>query len=165
MLSFIPFVVSALALVSSVAADNVPRGSAAHFFSSQNPSLVFAPQSDASGASLVAANPGDGSSNDITALFVSQGTGVSTRIQHSGRCISANGVVPGTATQVLFVADCDSTDDKQLWTINAEPATISNADGNCITLGRAAKGVDVTLAACTAELQHLQLWNPKPASA
>ncbi|KAI0644709.1 hypothetical protein C8Q79DRAFT_1001963 [Trametes meyenii] len=165
MFSLIPFVVSALALVSNVAADNIPKGSAAHFFSSRNSSLVFAPQSNTSGASLVSANPGDGSSNDLTALFVVEGTGVSTQILHGGLCISANGVVPGTATQTLFVADCDATDEKQLWTVNAEPATVSNADGNCITLGRAAKGVEVTLAACTTELQHLQLWNPKPVSA
>lgn len=104
---------------------------------------MFAPESAASGARLAAANPGDGSSADITALTAVHGTGVPTQIVYGDFCITANGVVPGTATQTLFIADCDASDPAQLWTINEEPATVSNADGNCITLGRAAKGVSV----------------------
>ncbi|RDX56947.1 hypothetical protein OH76DRAFT_1693 [Lentinus brumalis] len=66
------------ALSSAVAADFVPEGSAAHFFSTQNTSLVFAPKFGAPGANLVAALPGDGSSADITALLPTFGTGVPT---------------------------------------------------------------------------------------
>ncbi|KAH9858999.1 hypothetical protein C2E23DRAFT_800890 [Lenzites betulinus] len=148
-------------LATGVTADFIPAGSAAHFFTSQSqssrvyclglrcslgstdPTLVFAPEFAGSGADLVAANPGDGSSADITALTAIHGTGVPTQIAYGDFCITSDGVVPGTATQILFVTDCDSSDPTQLWTINEEPATVSNADGNCITLGRAAKGVTV----------------------
>ncbi|KAI0368380.1 hypothetical protein BV20DRAFT_948512 [Pilatotrama ljubarskyi] len=163
MLALLAVVSSALAL--GVAADFVPAGSAAHFFSSQNPSLVFAPEFAASGANLVAANPGDGSSTDITALYAVFGTGVPTQIVYGDWCITAKGVVPQSSSQTLYIADCDPDDEAQFWTINEEPATVSNADGNCITLGRAAKGVVVSLGECTEALQHLQLWDPKPVSA
>ncbi len=108
-------------------------------------SLVFAPEFGASGASLVAALPGDGSSADVTALFPKFGTGVPTQIVYGDWCISANGVVPQSSSQTLYIADCDSEDETQLWTINEAPATVSNADGNCITLGRAARGVPVSV--------------------
>ncbi|CDO75691.1 hypothetical protein BN946_scf184585.g4 [Trametes cinnabarina] len=165
MLAFITVVSSALALATSVAADFVPAGSAAHFFSSQNSSLVFAPQFAASGASLVASLAGDGSPDDITALYAIHGSGVPTQIAYGDFCITAKGVVPESATQTLYVAECDSTDPAQLWTLNADPQTVSNADGNCITLGRAAKGVSVVLDFCNDILEHLQLWDPKPISA
>ena len=148
-----------LAAVPFVAADVIPEGSAAHFFSSQSTSirtsvcrlyspiidssLVFGPQSAAAKADLVAQLAGDGSSNDRTALFATFGTGVPGQIAFGDWCITANGVEPGTATQTLYVDDC-SDDPKQLWTVNADPQTVSNADGNCITLGRAAKGVPVS---------------------
>ncbi|KAI0715784.1 hypothetical protein C8T65DRAFT_694608 [Cerioporus squamosus] len=152
------------AVVPFVAADFVPEGSAAHFFSTQNTSLVFAPETGAPGANLVAALPGDGSSNDITALFPVYGTGVPTQIAYGDWCITANGVVPGSANQTLYIADCDPEDDAQIWTVNESPATVSNADGNCLTLGRAARGVPVSLAECNDVLLHLQLWDPKPVS-
>ncbi|KAI8992923.1 hypothetical protein BD414DRAFT_412423 [Trametes punicea] len=154
--------VSAVALASSVAADFIPAGSAAHFFSTQNASLVFAPQTGTANADLVASLAGDGSSSDITALFPIHGTGVPTQIAHGGLCITAKGVVPESSSQVLYVADCDPTDPAQVWTVNEEPPTVSNADGNCITLGRAADGVQVVLDFCNDVLQHLQLWDPKP---
>ncbi|RDX56927.1 hypothetical protein OH76DRAFT_1334948 [Lentinus brumalis] len=150
--------------VPFVAADFIPAGSAAHFFSSQNTSLVFAPEFAAAGANLVAALAGDGSSTDITALFPVQGTGVPTQIAYGDFCITANGVVPSSANQTLYIADCDPADATQLWTVNESPATVSNADGNCLTLGRAARGVVVSLAECNDVLLHLQIWNPKPVS-
>ncbi|TFK82431.1 hypothetical protein K466DRAFT_590540 [Polyporus arcularius HHB13444] len=165
MKSFAALLTAVVAVLPFVAADFVPAGSAAHFFSTQNTSLVFAPEFGASGASLVAALPGDGSSADITALFPKFGTGVPTQIVYGDWCISANGVVPQSSSQTLYIADCDSEDETQLWTINEAPATVSNADGNCITLGRAARGVPVTLGECTDVLLHLQTWDPKPISA
>ncbi|KAI0358715.1 hypothetical protein OH77DRAFT_1421152 [Trametes cingulata] len=143
MLALLAVVSSALALASGVAADSIPAGSAAHFFSSQNPSLVFAPESVAAGAFLVTANPGDGSSADITALHAVSGSRVPTQIAYGNLCITAKGVVPESSSQILYFDNCDPQDEAQFWTINEEPATISNADGNCITLGRAAKGVTV----------------------
>ncbi|KAI9061703.1 hypothetical protein FKP32DRAFT_917807 [Trametes sanguinea] len=148
-------------------------------------SLVLAPQAEVSGAILVAALPGDGSSDDITALYPLNGSGVPTPIVHNGLCITSKGVVPESSSQILYVAECDSSDPAQYWTINANPPTISNVDGNCITLGRAANGVSVcsklflprqsthticttlkvVLDFCNDELQHLQLWDPKPISA
>ncbi|KAM5542938.1 hypothetical protein V8D89_003322 [Ganoderma adspersum] len=148
-----------LAAVPFVAADVIPEGSAAHFFSSQNSTLVFGPQSAAAKADLVAQLAGDGSSNDRTALFATFGTGVPGQIAFGDWCITANGVEPGSASQTLYVDDC-SDDPKQLWTVNADPPTVSNADGNCLTLGRAWTDVPVTLAECNDVLQHLQLWNP-----
>ncbi|KAI0829765.1 hypothetical protein BC628DRAFT_1408586 [Trametes gibbosa] len=165
MLAFLAFLSSALVFLPSVTADFIPEGSAAHFFTSQNPTLVFAPEFAGAGADLVTANPGDGSSSDITALFAIHGSGVLTQIAYGDFCITANGVIPESATQTLFITECDSSDPTQLWTINEDPATVSNADGNCITLGRAAKGVSVVLDVCNDELQHLQLWDPKPISA
>ena len=106
-------------------------------------SLVFGIQSAAAKAGLNAQLAGDGSSNDRTALFVTFGTGVPGQIAFGDWCITANGVEPGTSTQTLYVDDC-SDDPKQLWTVNADPQTVSNADGNCITLGRAANGVPVS---------------------
>ena len=96
-------------------------------------------------------------------------------------CISARGVVPESATQTLFIEDC-STDPKQLWTVNVDPPTVSNADGNCITLGRPAVNVPVSihqtliftsvaeqeacmqivLDFCEEVIQEHQLWNPVP---
>ncbi|OSD04128.1 hypothetical protein PYCCODRAFT_1444242 [Trametes coccinea BRFM310] len=165
MLAFITVVSSALALASSVTADFIPAGSAAHFFSTQNSSLVFAPLAAASGAILVAALPGDGSSDDITALYPLDGSGVPTQIAYGDFCITANGVVPESSSQVLYVAECDSTDPAQFWTLNADPPTVSNADGNCITLGRPANGVSVVLDFCNDVLENKQLWIPKPISA
>ena len=72
------------------------------------------------------------------------GTGQPGQIVYGDWCVSANGVVPGTASQTLYIADCDSTDATQVWTVNESPATVSNVDGNCITLGRAANGVPVS---------------------
>ena len=57
-------------------------------------------------------------------------------------CITANGVVPGTSTQTLYVDDC-SADPAQIWTVSEDAQTISNADGNCVTLGKAAHGAPV----------------------
>ncbi len=105
-----------------------------------DPALVFAPASASATADLQAANPGDGSASDITALVPVQGSGVPTQIALGDFCITANGVVPGTATQTLHMAVCDDGDPTQLWVIDT---TVSNADGNCITLGRAALGVPV----------------------
>lgn len=105
-----------------------------------DPSLLFAPTFAGAGATLQAANPGDGSASDITALTPVKGSGTPTQITLGDLCVSANGVVPGTATQVLKMADCDSNDPTQLWIVLGQ---VSNADGNCVTLGRAAKGVDV----------------------
>ncbi|KAI1785196.1 hypothetical protein LXA43DRAFT_900290 [Ganoderma leucocontextum] len=162
MTAFFALVATALAAAPFVAADVIPEGAAAHFISSQT--LALAPQGGFQGATLQVTTPGDGSSSDITALFATRGTGQAGQIAYGDWCISANGVVPGTATQVLYVTDC-SDDAAQLWTVNESPATISNADGNCITLGKAAKGAPVTLSACTDELQHLQLWNAQVVSA
>nr|VWO98107.1 Uncharacterized protein [Ganoderma boninense] len=148
-----------LAAVPFVAADIIPAGSAAHFVSSQNSSLVFGPQFAAANADLVAQLAGDGSSNDRTALFATSGTGVPGQIVFGDWCITANGVEPGSSSQTVYVDDC-SDDPKQLWTVNADPQTVSNADGNCLTLGRAWTDVPVTLAECNDVLQHLQLWNP-----
>ncbi|KAI1785208.1 hypothetical protein LXA43DRAFT_1066107 [Ganoderma leucocontextum] len=159
MKAFVALVAPVLAAASYVRADVIPEGSAAHFFSSQNSSLVFGPQSSAAKADLVAQLPGDGSSNDPTAMFATFGTGVPGQIVFGDWCITANGVVPSTANQTLYIDDC-SDDPKQIWTVNADPATISNADGNCLTLGRAAHNVPISLSACTDVLQHLQLWNP-----
>lgn len=92
------------------------------------------------GATLQATSPGDGSANDITALTPVKGSGTPTQITLGDLCVSANGVVPGTASQVLKMAECDANDRTQLWIVLGQ---VSNADGNCITLGRAAKGVDV----------------------
>lgn len=66
-----------------------------------------------------------------------------TQIVWADWCISANGVVPGTASQTLYIDDCDPEDEAQLWTVNEQSQTVSNKDGNCITLGRAALGVPV----------------------
>ncbi|KAI0633494.1 hypothetical protein C8Q77DRAFT_1157700 [Trametes polyzona] len=158
-------VASAVALASGVVADFVPAGTPAHFFSSQNSALVFAPASAADGAALQASNPGDGSSADITALTAVDGSGVPTQIAFDDFCITAKGVVPESATQSLYVANCDSSDPAQFWTINADPPTVSNADGNCITLGRPAKNVPVVLDFCKDELLDHQKWNPVPVSA
>ena len=83
----------------------------------------------------------------MTALTATGGTGVPGQLVYGDWCVAANGVVPGSSTQTLYVDDC-SDDPKQIWTVNADPATISNADGNCLTLGRAANGVPVRLALC-----------------
>ena len=107
-------------------------------------SLVFAPEGGYSGASLVAALAGDGSSSDITALY-SAGTGRAGQIAYGDWCVSARGVVPGSASQTLFVEAC-SDDPAQVWTVNADPMTVSNADGNCVTLGRAWVDVPVSTA-------------------
>lgn len=107
-----------------------------------DPSLVFAPASASATADLQASTPGDGSSSDITALVPLNGSGVPTQIALGDFCITANGVVPGTATQTLHMAPCDDSDPTQLWVIDS---TVSNADGNCITLGRAALNVPVCL--------------------
>ena len=109
-----------------------------------DPSLVFAPEFGAQGAPLQAALPGDGSFNDITALFPTLGSGVPTQIAWGDWCITANGVVPGSSSQTLYIADCDPDDAAQIWTVNLDPPTVSNTDGNCITLGRAAVGVPVS---------------------
>ena len=103
----------------------------------------------ANGAKLVASLPGDGTFNDDTALFPNLGTGVPTTIAWTDFCVSARGVVPSTASQTLFVEDCNG-DPAQIWTVNENPMTVSNADGNCITLGRAALGVEVRVFASTA---------------
>ncbi|TBU21300.1 hypothetical protein BD309DRAFT_973151 [Dichomitus squalens] len=159
MKAFFALAVSALAAAPLVAADAITGARAAHFFSSQNSSLVFGPQSGAAKASLVAQLPGDGSSDDLTALLATGGTGVPGQIVYGDLCITANGVEPGSSSQTLYVDDC-SDDPKQIWTVNASPATVSNADGNCLTLGRAANHVPITLSQCNDVLQHLQLWNP-----
>ena len=112
--------------------------------SSADSSLVFGPQVGAAKADLIAQLPGDGSSADVTALTATGGTGVPGQLVYGDWCVTANGVVPGSSTQTLYVDDC-SDDPKQIWTVNADPATISNADGNCLTLGRAANGVPVRL--------------------
>ncbi|RPD72413.1 hypothetical protein L226DRAFT_537214 [Lentinus tigrinus ALCF2SS1-7] len=161
MKSFAALLSAVVAVVPFVAADFIPAGSAAHFFSSQNSSLVFAPSAAASGASLVAALAGDGSSSDITALFPTAGTGVPGQIVYGDFCISANGVVPESSSQVLYVAECDPEDAAQIWTVNESPATVSNADGNCISLGRPARGVSVVLDVCNDVLLPHQIWNPK----
>ncbi|KAI0753079.1 hypothetical protein C8Q80DRAFT_1118313 [Daedaleopsis nitida] len=159
MKAFFALVASALvATIPVVVADVVPAGSAAHFFTSQRDGLVLTFEGAFSGASLTVTAPGDGSSNDITALFPTQGTGKPGQLAYGDFCISADGVEPGTSTQTLYIEDC-SDSPKQIWTVNESPATISNADGNCITLGRAAQNVPVTLGACTDTLQHLQLWD------
>ncbi|KAI0715794.1 hypothetical protein C8T65DRAFT_738423 [Cerioporus squamosus] len=124
-----PDPITASSINNSTYTDFVPAGSAAHFFSTQNTSLVFAPEAGSEDASLVAALPGDGTGHDITALF----------IVYADWCVTARGVVPGSSHQTLYIEDCDSEDDAQLWTVNEAPATVSNADGNCITLGRAAR--------------------------
>ena len=132
---------SALALAPSlVAADTIPEGVAAHFFSTQSTSrpdryskrrrlthaspppdssLVFAPEGSYSGASLVAALAGDGSSSDITALY-SAGTGSAGQIAYGDWCVSARGVVPGSASQTLFVEAC-SDDPAQLRSSGLRP--------------------------------------------
>ncbi|KAI0769413.1 hypothetical protein BD413DRAFT_477961 [Trametes elegans] len=161
MFAFAALVSTTLALASSVVAD--PHRTPAHWVSSQNSSLVFAPQSASNGADLVASLAGDGSADDITALWASSEPGNPTQLIYGEWCITANGVEPGSATQTLYVAECDFNDKKQYWLVSAEtPTTVSNADGNCITLGRAAKGVPVSLAECNDVLQHLQLWTPVP---
>lgn len=145
-----------------------------------DPSLVFAPASASATADLQASNPGDGSASDITALVPVKGSGVPTQIALGDSCITANGVVPGTATQTLHMAPCDDSDSTQLWVIDL---TVSNADGNCITLGRAALGVpvcplydvparrrktlmlwiiQVTLGVCSDVLNSRQSWNTFP---
>ncbi|RPD77291.1 hypothetical protein L226DRAFT_544709 [Lentinus tigrinus ALCF2SS1-7] len=161
MKSFAALLSAAIAVMPFVTADFIPAGSAAHFFSSQNTSLVFAPSAAASGADLQAALAGDGSSSDITALIVTAGTGVPGQISYGGLCISANGVVPESSNQVLYVADCDPEDAAQIWTVNETPATVSNADGNCISLGRPARGVPVILDVCNDVLLPHEIWNPK----
>ncbi|KAI0731422.1 hypothetical protein C8Q76DRAFT_361143 [Earliella scabrosa] len=163
MKAFFAVIATAIAAAPFVAADFIPSGSPAHFFSTQNSALVFAPEGGFPGAGLVAARPGDGSSADITALYATQGTGVPGQIVYGDFCLTSEGVVPGTATQTLYFAEC-SDSPAQVWTVN-ESGTVSNADGNCVTLGRAAVNVPVTLAACTEELAHLQGWNPVPISA
>ncbi|KAJ3002987.1 hypothetical protein NUW54_g5549 [Trametes sanguinea] len=164
MLAFITVVSSALALATSVAADFIPVRTGAHIFSSQSTHQQSV-NAAASGAILVVTLPGDGSSDDITALYPLNGSGVPTPIVHDGLCITSRGVVPESSSQILYFAECDPSDSAQYWTINADPPTISNVDGNCITLGRAANGVSVVLDFCNDELQHLQLWDPKPISA
>ncbi|KAL1945862.1 hypothetical protein VTO73DRAFT_1864 [Trametes versicolor] len=160
MLALVTIISTALALASSTAADLIAPGVPTHFFSTQNPSLLFAPTFAGAGATLQAANPGDGSASDITALTPVKGSGTPTQITLGDLCVSANGVVPGTATQVLKMADCDSNDPTQLWIVLGQ---VSNADGNCVTLGRAAKGVDVTLSPCSDDLKSIQSWEPFPA--
>ena len=110
---------------------------------SSDSALVFAPEGGFPGAGLVAARPGDGSSADITALYATQGTGVPGQIVYGDFCLTSEGVVPGTATQTLYFAEC-SDSPAQVWTVN-ESGTVSNADGNCVTLGRAAVNVPVRL--------------------
>ena len=165
--------------VSTFPALQLQHSSANHLPADR--SLVFAPEGGYAGANLVAALPGDGTFNDITALFPTRGSNVSTQIAWGDWCITARDVIPGTASQVLYMDDC-SSDPKQLWTVRTStPMTVSNKDGNCITLGRAALGVEVrgscrmemrgrlltpdrfqvTLAKCSKELRHLQLWDPK----
>ena len=94
---------------------------------------------------------GDGSSSDLTAIFPVLGSGVPTQLAVGDWCVSARGVTPGTASQTLFIEDC-SDDAEQLWTVNESPATVSNADGNCITLGRAAVNVPVGVFSSRCEL-------------
>ena len=100
---------------------------------SPDASLVFAPAVGVNGAKLVASLPGDGTFNDDTALFPNLGTGVLTTIAWTDLCVSARGVVPSTASQTLFVEDCNG-DPAQIWTVNENAMTVSNADGNCIRL-------------------------------
>ena len=89
---------------------------------------------------MIASTPGDGSCSDISALFVTNGSGKASQLVWTDWCITARDFVPGTASQTLYFADCDANDEKQFWTVNLFPQTISNADGNCITLGKAADG-------------------------
>ncbi|KAI0332275.1 hypothetical protein GY45DRAFT_490626 [Cubamyces sp. BRFM 1775] len=165
MFALLTLVSSALALASGVAADFIPAGTAAHIFSTQNTSLALAPEAAASNAYLEVTLPGDGSSADSSAFYIVSGSGVPSQIAYGDWCITAKGVVPESSSQILYIAECDATDSAQLWTLNENPSTISNADGNCITLGRPANGVSVVLDFCEEELQDHQLWVPKAISA
>ncbi|KAI0633757.1 hypothetical protein C8Q77DRAFT_1056909 [Trametes polyzona] len=158
-------VASAFGLASGVAADFLQPGTVAHVFSTQNSSLVFAPASATAGAFLHVVRPGDGSASDLSAFTIVRGSGVPTQIAAGGFCVSARDLVPQTANQTLHVTTCNADDPTQLWTLNENPPTISNADGNCISLGRPAIGVPIILDFCDdAVLRHEQ-WNPKPVSA
>ncbi|KAI0315581.1 hypothetical protein OF83DRAFT_341462 [Amylostereum chailletii] len=155
--TFLALVVSALAITPLAAADFVPEGDAAHFRFAANESICFGPASAAPGESLVGSVCGDGSSNDSTAMFPVFGTGKPGQIAYGDWCITAAGASPSSDVTIV---DC-SDDPAQVWTVN-EDQTISNADDNCITFGRAAIGPPTTLSPCNAELRHLQLWNPLP---
>ncbi|KAH9941725.1 uncharacterized protein BXZ73DRAFT_98120 [Epithele typhae] len=157
-----PFIFAAVAaLPAFVAADFIPAGSGAHFINTQNTTLALKAQALEPGASLVMALVGDGSASDPTVLHPVLGSGVPTQIQTGGGfCITANGVEPEGATQTLVIAEC-SDDPKQLWVLNVDdPMTISNADGNCIALGRPAVSVPVVLDFCKEEVLSHELWNP-----
>ncbi|KAH9895205.1 hypothetical protein C8Q73DRAFT_644732 [Cubamyces lactineus] len=165
MFALLAFVSSALALASGVAADFIPAGTAAHIFSTQNTSLALAPEAATPNAYLEVTLPGDGSSADPSAFYIVSGSGVPSQIAYGDWCITAKGVVPESSSQILYIAECDASDPAQFWTLNENPSTISNADGNCITLGRPANGVSVVLDFCEDELQAHQLWVPKAVSA
>ena len=57
--------------------------------------------------------------------------------------------MPSIRSQTLIVEECNG-DPAQISTVNENPMTVSNADGNCIALGRAALGVEVRVFASTA---------------
>ncbi|KAH9895204.1 hypothetical protein C8Q73DRAFT_693423 [Cubamyces lactineus] len=165
MFTLVAFVASALALASDVAADFIPAGTFAHIISTQNTSLALAPEAVVPNAYLEVTVPGDGSSDDRTALYIVSGSGVPTQIAYGDLCITSKGVVPESSSQVLYVAECDENDSAQFWTLNENPSTITNADGNCISLGRPADGVPVILDFCENVLQPHELWVPTPVSA
>ncbi|KAI0633770.1 hypothetical protein C8Q77DRAFT_1157933 [Trametes polyzona] len=60
---------------------------------------------------------------------------------------------------------CNANDPTQVWMLNENPPTISNADGNCISLGRTAIGVLIILDLCDVTVLGHEQWNSKPVAA
>ncbi|PIL33436.1 hypothetical protein GSI_04058 [Ganoderma sinense ZZ0214-1] len=112
-------------------------------------------------AALLVTQPGNGSASDLTTLLTS---GQAGPISFGNLCVVVN-----NATESPFLTDC-SIDPAEVWNVtasasNSRAATISNANGNCLTLGEAADGAPVTLEACSDELEDPQLWSVQVVSA
>lgn len=93
-----------------------------------------------SGASLALSTCGDGSSTDLTALTVVEGSSTSTQFLLPGSsqlCVTSAGAGPDADVTVVACAD----DASQQWTINSN-GSVSNS-GNCLTVGKAGFGAPV----------------------
>ncbi|KAI8992716.1 hypothetical protein BD414DRAFT_481966 [Trametes punicea] len=157
-----------LALACLAAADVIPNGSGAHFFSLQNTSLIFGPQIIGSGPDfrLVMQLPENVPPTlDQAIFFPNFGQGVPGPLVTGDLCITSAGVELDSFTDPLRLVDCAEplSDPAQTWTVvdGSEPY-IYNADGNCFTLWpeNAVLGGPVTLASCQGELLGQQQWDP-----
>ncbi|TFK87684.1 hypothetical protein K466DRAFT_565233 [Polyporus arcularius HHB13444] len=144
--------ISAASYVAAIIPDNQPL----HINSNLDRGLALALANNVPTAFLLVDSPGDGSGSDLTLFNTTAGDKVG-KIEHNGLCVTANGIGPGFAGDLLYVDTC-SEDPAQLWEISSARATISNADNNCITVGQDALRASAILARCTLAQAELQEW-------